>query len=160
MSTMPTFSPQAPLAQLRSWLLSKVSDGAECPVCTQHVQVYRWSLYSTAGQALILFYRLGGTQYFVHSRSLKRAGHTGQGDASRLKNWGLLEEEKARRADGGRSGYWRVTPLGEAFVRGNATVPKYAHVYNNRVLKMDGPDVTIHDVLGNKFSYSDLMAGL
>ena len=143
----------------KQWLHARLDKGAECPVCTQHVQVYRWSLYSTAGHALILFYRLGGTTEFVHSSSLKALGHKGQGDASRLRNWGLLEEEKVRRPDGGRSGYWRVTALGEQFVKGVARVPKYAYVYNNRVLKLDGPNVSIKDVLGKKFDYAELMAG-
>lgn len=148
------------LRAARDWLREQLDEGAHCPCCTQYAKVYRWSLYGTAIRALALFYRLGGTTQFVHSRDLKGYGHAGQGDASRLRNWGLLEEETSRRQDGGRSGYWRVTARGEAFLHGRISVPKYLHVYNNRVLKHSGPDVGVRDVLGTRFNYDDLMAGL
>lgn len=131
--------------------------GAICPTCNQHSQVYRWSLYSTAAQALLLFYRLGGTDTFIHSNMLKDLGYRGQGDAARLRMWELVERETEARDDGGRSGYWRVTPFGERFVKGNSTVDLYAYVYNSRVLSFDGDQVSIHDALGKRFSYNEMM---
>jgi hypothetical protein len=45
-----------------------------------------------------------------------------------------------------------------AFVLGESTVPKYAYVYDGRLLKLDGGEyVTIRDALGTKFHYRDLM---
>lgn len=131
--------------------------GAICPTCTQHSQVYRWSLYSTAAQALILFYRIGGINDFVHSNQLKDHGYRGQGDAARLRMWELVEREAEARDDGGRSGYWRVTPHGERFVRGTGTIHRYAFIYAGRVLHFDGDQVTIHDALGKRFSYDEIM---
>lgn len=153
------FSDDMTLAEARDILRELVWTGHTCPLCARHAQVYRWSLYDTAAKALILYYRLGneGTAY-VDIEQLKKAGHRGQGDASRLKHWGLLEEEKSRREDGGRSGWWRCTAHGRAFVRGEATIPKYAYIYANRCLRRDGEQLDISAVLGEKFDYSKLMA--
>jgi hypothetical protein len=148
------------LGKAKEWLREKAEAGGErCPCCTQRAQVYRWSLYSTAVRALILFYRIGGTEEFTHSRVLKEHGHTGQGDASRLRYWGLLEEEPARKPDGGRSGFWRVTELGGQFVTGAVTAPKYAYVYDARVLRFDGDRVSVQDALGKNFDYREMMEG-
>jgi hypothetical protein len=151
--------PDTPHHAVQTMLRSAVYDpaGAVCPTCTQHAQVYRWSLYSTAVQALILFQRLGGTTDFTHSNELKDYGYKGQGDAARLRMWGLVERQSDQREDGGRSGYWRVTSLGERFVLGQVRVPKYAWVYNGRVLRMDGEPVGVREALGNRFNYDDMM---
>jgi hypothetical protein len=130
--------------------------GALCPTCQQHAQVYRWSLYGTAVQALILFHRLGGTQRYIHSNDIKSLGYRGQGDAARLRLWGLVEREQDRRDDGGRSGYWRVTMAGADFIHDQSRVRKYAWVYAGRVLQMEGPYIGIKEALGTRFNY-DLM---
>lgn len=146
-----------PLADARDLLRKDVYEGVKCPLCTQHAQVYRWSLYGTAARVLIKLYRAGGVIDFVHSNTVKVAGNGG--DCTRLAFWGLVEQEKARRADGGRSGFWRVTEGGESFVLNRKPIPKYAYVYNGRVLRIEGPPVTVYDALGKKFDYSELMQG-
>src|SRR5262245_920561 len=105
-------------------------NGPTCPICTQHAQVYRWSHYSTAAHALILFLKLGAASHPVHTRQLKDHGHRGQGDISRLRFWGLAEEERMRREDGGRAGFWHITRKGEAFARNEITIPKDIHAYS------------------------------
>lgn len=134
-------------------------DGAICPCCNQLARIYRWSLYSTAARALILYYRLGraGTEY-VHANELKRHGHQGHGDASRLRHWGLAVQESERREDGGRSGWWCCTERGRRFVLGVERIPKYAHVYDGRCLGLHGEPVAIRDCLGERFDYDQLMA--
>lgn len=133
--------------------------GHTCPLCSQHAQVYRWSLYSTAAHALILLLKLGAATKPVHTRQLKEKGHRGQGDISRLRLWGLVEEERVRREDGGRAGFWHITPTGERFARLQASIPKYVHVYDTRALSYSGEPVSIEDCLGTKFNYRDLMEG-
>lgn len=132
-------------------------NGATCPTCQQHAQVYRWNLYSTAASALILMYRLGGTTEFVHTNDLKALGHRGQGDTSRLRLWNLVEREIDRRPDGGRSGFWRVTHEGAAFVQGTFKIQKYAWVYAGRLLGLDGELIDIHEALGRRFNYDEMM---
>lgn len=148
------------LKEARDKLRELVYDGHQCPCCRQWAQVYRWSLYSTAAHALILFYREGGIRDYVHSKRLKELGHKGQGDAARLRLWGLVERDESPREDGGKSGWWRVTQTGERFVLNKATISKYVWVYNGRLLNTDGPQISIVQALGKNFNYAEMMAGV
>lgn len=155
----------APLAEARTWLRERLDEGARCPCCTQHAQVYRWSLYGTAARALILYWRLGRGERYVHSSRLKDLGHKGQGDATRLRLWKLLAEEPDRRPDGGKSGWWLVTDLGREFIYRRATIPKYVYTFASRRIRYDddhapGPQVGIEAALGKRFDYRELMEGL
>jgi hypothetical protein len=151
------FSPQASLAQVRTWLRSKVDEGVECPACRQHVKVYRRKINSGMARSLMLMYRVGGRDW-VHVPSQVGARSREEG---KLAYWGLVEEEKALRPDGGRTGYWRVTRIGELFVLNKCTVPKYARIYNGELVNLDpNEQVSIVDALGTKFDYAEMMAGV
>lgn len=152
--------PGATLAEAQQWLRERVDKGAPCPCCTQHTKVYHWPLYSTAVQALKLYYQLGGTTEYVHSNALKAHGHRGQGDAARLRMWGLVEREKDARPDGGKSGFWRVPVKGEQFLLGLITIPKYCNYFDGRVLGFDGPNVDVRHCLGTAFNYDEFVRGL
>lgn len=156
---MTNFSSTVTLAQLKAWLRTKCQQpgGAKCPVCEQHVQVYRRKINAGMARSLIRMYRAGGLDW-VHLPTQIGARSREEG---KLAYWNLVEEEKILRPDGGRAGYWRVTKLGELFLKDQCTVPKYARVYNQKVLSLDPSEqVTIKDALGTKFDYNELMAGL
>lgn len=154
---MPNFSPQASLAQVRAWLRMKRDDGVACPACDQHVQVYRRKINAGMARSLMMMYRVGARDW-VHVPSEIGARSREEG---KLAYWGLVEEEKALRPDGGRTGYWRVTRLGELFVLNRCTVPKYARVFNGELVSLDPSEqVSIVDALGTKFNYSEMMAGV
>lgn len=153
---MSTFDDTMTLANARARLRELVDDGHRCPVCTQLAKVYPRVIYSTMARELIRCYRAAGTNWF-HVPTI--IGHNG-GDLLKTRYWGLMEEETTvRRDDGGRAGYWRITSLGEAFILRQLKVPKRAHVYDGRRLRLDGPDVSIDDCLGKKFNYAELMGG-
>lgn len=137
--------------------LVKGPGGHACPICTQHAQVYRWSLYASAVAMLMRMHHLGGTAEFVESKAVKVPGQGG--DATRLRFWGLVEQEKERRPDGGRSGWWRVTTAGSEFVRGLRSIPKYAYTYDGRCLELGGSQVTVRDALGKSFDYDKMLRG-
>lgn len=134
--------------------------GAKCPCCRQLAKVYRRNLTSVAARAVTALYRDHGLTFghmpTVARHRLPDVAHQG-GYLVLGAHWDLIEEERELRPDGGRAGWWRVTDLGEAWVRGHATVPKYAHVYDGRCLRVDGEQVTIEDALGARFSYAELM---
>lgn len=73
--------------------------------------------------------------------------------------WGLIEEEKTRRPDGGRGGFWLVTELGERWLKGEATVPKIAHHFNSKCLWLDGPPWSVHDAMGEHFDWRATIDG-
>jgi hypothetical protein len=143
------------LGEVREYVLSHADEGVECPACTQFVKIYRWSPYGSAVVQLIRLYQAGGTTEFVESKTVKRPGEGGE--ATRLRHWGLVERDDAVREDGGKSGFWRVTPLGEQFILRQATIPKYVYTFNNQVLERGGPEVDIVECLGKKFDYNEMM---
>jgi hypothetical protein len=110
--------------------------------------------------SLIFMLRAGADRDYIHTPSLPRPRH---GDHHKIAQtawfWGLVAEEPGRRPDGGRRGFRRLTERGIAFARNELDVPKYAHVYDGRVLDNDGEYVSILDCLGKRFDYGELMAG-
>jgi len=156
-SPLPKGGENMTLGEARRVLDAELKDGARCLCCGQYAQIHRWTLYGTAARLLVRLYAIGGTEEFVESKPIKRKG---QGDGARLRYWGLAEEEKVRRPDGGKSGWWRVTPYGEDFILARATIPKYVYVYDNTVLPYSdahsqGGRHTISDVLKETFHYGD-----
>lgn len=145
----------ATLEEAREWLRQRVGDGgAKCPCCTQFAKVYKRKVNSTMARTLITMYRHGARVTFAHGPSLPGDTH----EVSQLVWWGLVEEERALREDGGRAGWWRLTPKGYAFLVGAITVPKYALIYDSRCLGLDGEQTSITEALGSRFNYSELMS--
>jgi hypothetical protein len=148
--------PGMSIGDTRIWVTQQREDGVDCPACDQFVKVYRRKINAGMAQSLIAIYNKGGTEDFVHTPTLVRSHEVGQ-----LSWWGFIEEEGLTRKDGGRAGFWRTTRSGADWLLGTTTAPKYAHVFNGKLLEMTEDDrVTILDALGTKFNYSDLMAGV
>jgi hypothetical protein len=143
------------LREAREQLFAVIAEGTTCPCCLRPAQRYRWNLYANAARLLIRLYQVGGTSEFTHSSVVKRGT---QGSCSHLRFWALVESQKERRPDGGKSGFWRVTSGGEQFLHGG-TIPKYAWVYDNVVNRVEGDPVTISDVLEEEFNFREHMGG-
>lgn len=138
----------------KNWLANHLEAGAACPLCNQHAKLYKRKVNSGMARSLIHMYRINGLNW-VHVRAIGALSR----EEGKLAYWGLVEEQAGTGLHGGRAGYWRVTPRGEAFLKNRTTVPKYARVYNGKVYGFEGDPVTIKDALGTKFDYEDLMAG-
>lgn len=156
-SPLPTGGEGMTLGDARRSLDAMLEDGGHCPCCGQYAQIHRWKLYATAAKLLVRLYAKGGTTEFIESKPIKGKG---QGDGARLRYWALAEEEKVRRPDGGKSGWWRVLPHGENFIRYQGTIPEYVYVYDNKVLPYttahpQGGRRNISDVLKENFHYGD-----
>jgi hypothetical protein len=149
----------ATLGEVRDWLRARVEKGTHCPACEQFAKVYKRQIYAGMVRALVLMYREGdfGRRLYVHVPSIDPARG---GDVAKLEFWGLIEEERGSRVDGGRAGYWRVTRRGEDWLQRKTTVPKYARIYDGRLLSLTGVAVTVDDALRDVFRLDDLMAGI
>lgn len=147
------FGPNTTLQQAKDWLRRRIDDGEHCPLCTQYAKVYKRKINSTMARALITLYRHDERPAFTHGPSLPGDTH----EISQLAWWGLIEEERVKRPDGGRAGFWRLTDLGEEFVTGQTTVQKYARIYDSRCLGFEGDLVDIKAAVGDKFNYDELM---
>jgi hypothetical protein len=153
------FADSALLGEAREWLRGAAqSGGAACPCCTQLTKVYRRPLNAAMAYGLIRAYRQVNRELFHMPTVLNHIA----GDHAKLRYWGLIEEEPVRRDDGGRAGWWQITDRGEQFVRGTLKVPKYALIFDGRLLRLDetGGYVTITDALGKKFDWTELMTGV
>jgi hypothetical protein len=151
------FSDDMTLGEARAVLRYLVDEGHSCPLCTQFAKVYRRKIHATMAVELIRCWRGGGWSLdWFHLPTVNYRG----GDVAKCKYWGLIEEDASVREDGSsRTGWWRFTSSGEAYVLGAARVRKYARVYDGRCLGFTGESVSIRDALGSRFSYDELMHG-
>lgn len=144
------------LAEAQDWLRQNLEDGEKCPCCTQFAKIYRRKINAGMARALITQWNAVGQNY---TRTTRIAPFTHE--AAQLSWWDLIEDDQARRDDGGRSGLWRITDIGKQFVLNRLRVPKYALIYDGRLLRLDWSDsVDIAECLGTKFDYHDLMEGV
>lgn len=141
------------LQDAREWLALNLREGAICPCCQTVAKVYRRRVHKTIARALIQMYRHGAAHEFVHTPSLPGDTH----EVSQASWWNLIQEEKISRADGGRAGWWKLTPTGVAFVENKIAVPEYALIYDSRLVKLEGDSKSIEDALGKNFNYFELM---
>lgn len=146
------------VTKARSALLDTelLSEGHQCPVCLQYAKAYRRKISATIARLFIESFREFGFNPF---RPIDEFGKNSP-DFVKLRHWGLLEEidPEARRPDGSRrTGEWRVTPPGSAFIKDQFTMSKYAVIYNNEFLRFEGEPVSIIDCLGENFDYEELM---
>jgi hypothetical protein len=150
------------LTEAKEWLRARVVKGERCPCCDQFARVYRRTINRSMAKTLVALCRVGGTHTFVHQRAVERAAARyydlvglDTHEISQLSWWVLVEEELISRPDGGRAGWWRATPLGMAWASGKTVVPRYAHLYNGKVLRVDGLPLRIRQVKG--FDLRELM---
>ena len=157
------FHDEMPVGEARGILreLAK-GDGHECPVCRRMTKVRRRNLTSVAARAVQALYRAHGRGVghlpTVVNRDLADVANQG-GYTSLGAHWGLIEEEKICRPDGGRAGYWSVTALGESWLRGETRIPKYVDLYDSRRLgEPYGELVGAREVLDTHFDLIPLRA--
>lgn len=151
-----TFSNTDTLGEARAWLGEQLKGkGARCPCCTQMAKVYPRPIYAAQAAALITAYQTFGRAPGKWS-DLNLPG----GDYAKLRFWGLIVDMRAVRGDGGPAGWWQITDLGEKWVRGVVTVPRFARIYDNHNLGLDpeSGEVSIREALGDAFNYETLMA--
>ena len=76
---------------------------------------------------------------------------------SELVYWGLVvqgpNDDKEKRS----AGEWSPTQKGIDFVRERIEVPKYIYTWNNKFMRFEGPDISIHEALNNRFNYEELL---
>lgn len=155
---MSPFDDDLTLAQAKEMLrvLLQAGHAIQCPTCQQLAKVYRRKISSRMAFTLIEVWNAAGNEWCHVPTTVTFTGDSGE--ISKLRYWGLVEEETVRREDGGRAGYWRVTNLGRSWLLGNVRVAKYARIYDGNLLNLDESErVSITDALGDKFDYRELM---
>ena len=141
------------LLDAKLFVLGGRKKGVHCPACGQYAKIYPRTIHKNMARGLLDYYRFDRRNPGEFMHVSECCNH----ESSQLIWWDLLEEELILRPDGGRAGYWRVTPLGRRFVMGFVTVPRNAMVYNETVLRYEGVQWSIHDALGYYFDLNGLL---
>ena len=155
----PDYSDDETIGAARMRLARDMEDGVltNCPTCGCLAHVAKRSIHTSQAVGLILIARAGGDEEYVDTARITHSNS--RMDVAKSKWWDLIVELGEPRDDGGRAGWWKLTPLGRAFVFRETTVTKYAHVFDNDVQWRSGPPVSIVDCLHNRFDWWELMHG-
>jgi hypothetical protein len=142
------------------WESRERARAARCPECGRPTNTYHRKISSSMGWKLVRLHRLGLARPggFFHVSEFDVLG--GRGESGTLSLWGLVEERANEDLKKKTSGFWRLTPFGEAFVRLEKQVPKYAIVrYRSELVGFAGVAVGLREVLGKGggFDYRELL---
>lgn len=156
--------PSSTVEQAKEHLRGKLEEGATCPCCHQHVQMYRRPITSSMAYALVLFYLADKpADGYIHVEEyLKRqkCAASIRGDFSKLRFWKLVEPKDGAKADGNPSnGFYRITDKGKLFVENKIEVPRHVFLYNNKAYSFSEEVIGIQKTLRDRFSYDKLMKG-
>ena len=146
------------LAEARKEYRQTIKDkGGRCPCCRRWGKIHAYQVTSTHVRGMIwMLKRFRRNEWIELSKAPKwmlRAK-----TMSILQHWNLLERAIKQKDDDRRgSGFWRLTQTGRNFLRRHITIPKYAFIFDNTVLKFSKEHVDAVQSLGKKFSYEELM---
>jgi len=135
--------------------------GATCPNCGQHAEMYKKTIPSSSAVFLCsLVKKIEETnEPAIHFNDCKYF-HRGYAD---LQYWDLAHTFKSKDSKDSKkwTGYWRPTKKGIDFAKGNISVPKYIHVYNNQVVHVEkiGEKISIYDALRDRLSFVEKSIG-
>ena len=137
--------------------------GATCPCCNQFSKEYARPLNAAMAYTLILIYKALPTPSWIHVENYLKTTASGgkknlRGDFHKLVFWGLLQKREGEHENGSpRNGFYRISPKGEAFVKGSLSVPSKAFIYNGKVQRFSKDLITIQGALGKHFDYNEIM---
>jgi hypothetical protein len=144
------------LAEAQARLRDGLEEGITCPCCEQFAKIYTRKLHASMAYGLYVFYQESGRAWGFLPDTLPFRQLAG--DFAKLRYWGLIEEDTERREDGGHSGMWRITEVGEGWLLGRYTVFSHVRLYDSHYLGLVGKQVTLQDALGKRFRLDELMA--
>ena len=138
-------------------------DGLDCPACGQTVKLYKRKLNAAMARGLIELYRWEREQgddapAFAKIRDDLGLKEVTTRQLPTTRYWGLVYTTSESPAEDGnpKSGLYRLTDLGRAFVNGKVSVPRHAYIFNDKLRGRSKDTTTIVDALSDKFTYSEL----
>lgn len=129
-------------------------EGQDCEGCGRFGRVHAWTVYGTLIKVLAELYRLGGTDDWVTVAEMRAAGRVTEfhtKSIGRLRFWGLAEQRRGHRDDGGKDGAWRCTEKGRLYLQGVTRLPEKIWVFGAKCVDEEGPMLTVHDAWKGPF---------
>lgn len=105
--------------------------GVVCPVCDRSGKVSPLPLNATMCRILIWLYNETRRTTWIYFPEKAPRWILTQNCIGKLRHWGLVakaENDDPKKKD---SGTYTITPLGERFILGQASIPKRVYIYNN-----------------------------
>ncbi len=164
MSQMNIFGPT--LSEARTeFFAARELKGMHCPCCDRWGKLNRRPLSSGIAMGLCWCYKLRRHDWFdiedIRREVLKQDGFTiVRGNLTIARWWGLLEKKNKEDDENPASGFYRVTEAGSRFVLGLSPARKYAYHYNQKCEGLSEETITIHEALGTKFSWIEVMGSV
>ena len=157
---------QRSLSEAHFW--ANLDEGTTCPCCGRYAKRYKRRIHAGMARVLVQLYHLTRTGSWADYRKACVVDGKIMGrDFTILRYWGLVEQLAdggpdlsgipGEIAEGSGSGLWRITALGQQFVNGRCTVPRWVEVFNDQPGAMATEQITVQQALGKKFNYEELM---
>jgi len=142
-----------PVQKLRhDWRYTIEGDGGHCPVCDKFGKVYKIKLSQALALALKWVADHGGDDGWVDVQTQGPRWMLRAKTYPLLAHWGLIESQAPR------SGVWRATPKGRAFIGADVLAPKAVYIYDNNVWAFDAENTSFKGCFGVKFDFDELMS--
>ena len=142
----------APVDRKEFWERLRKGEKLCCPMCDRTTAAWRRSVSLSDLRALNLLRQLDdrNPDEFVHLSHATTAAKIDAGNVTTLmRHWGLIEAknphpETEKDLDGG---YYRITPGGRRFLKGEIDIPKYMYSYQGEVWGFSDGDCDFDDGL-------------
>lgn len=158
------------LSVARDEYFDEIDEGSVCPCCDRFGKRYKRTLNATIGHAILAMLALHEKTKaeWLHVKDIRdlmlktgcKATHP-TGEIGKAVYYALVEQKENEDTRKRKSGLWRLTADGMEFARGESTIPRFIYLYNDQLHgeRFDTSEfVSINDVLGKKFDYSELMS--
>jgi len=127
-----------------------------CPCCGHTARIWRKRINSQAAADLVsLVAKYKGVALHIDTFTTLPKDR----NFSQLVLWDLIEPQINTDTKRRASGKWSPTDKGIGFALNELSVQKYVLTRENRIIGTGGGMINIHDALGQKFNYGELLKG-
>ena len=142
------------ILEAKDHLRKNYESGTSCPVCSQLVNAYKRKLNANMCRALAIIYaRTNTNNIYIHVQN----EFTTLGLRATAMDYTYLEKWKFIEVNPDKSGHWRVTDKGRAFVEDTLVVAAYCLVYAGNVYQWSTDTVNMTEALTTRFKLSEVM---
>ena len=146
------------LVEARQQFNNAIKDkGVNCPCCGRWGKINGYQITSTQVMGMLwMLNNFRKSEWIDIGKAHKMILRSKP--LATLRHWELVEKKpKDLKEDKRASGLWRLTPKGRDFLRKKIALPKYAFVFNSRLVKYSKQEIDVVQALGKKFSYEEVM---
>lgn len=147
------------LEEAREVVNTRLDKGVQCPCCFKYVRRYRRKFNGTMAKSLLWLVHVQdqmGVEYVDVPKHAPR-WLVRSNQLPTLRWWDLVERPDSIVEGVKHSGLWSATDKGVSFARGDLSIEHTCVTYNGNLEWLEGSDISIHEALGKKFDYREIM---